>query len=147
MSKIEVLVIDDDENDGLLLKTALKSHSLNPEVEYCQTPEKAYNYLSRNRSVALTRQPQLVFCDYKLGNATGTEVAVKVRSLGYNGSIVMMTGLTNIVHGLKSHSSIDDVIDKNELGFTRLHSSKDFDNNINALIEKGLIVKPLSVGV
>ena len=110
------------------------------------TAESAYDYLKQGPREILTRQPEMIFLDYDLRSVYGVRVAEQLRSWGYNGSIIMMTGHTEVVQGLKSHRSIDDVISKEDLGYRR-PSSPDFSNHLNAMIDRGLVVSPLSMGI
>lgn len=83
---IRILLIDDDADDALILQRMLDSI---PEVaiafRHVADPESGIREI-------LSEPPDYVFLDYQLGAETGLEVLRSIRSSGFLGSVIMLTG-------------------------------------------------------
>lgn len=84
MNKVPtVLYVDDDDNDVLLLKHAIRSAQLNFNVQVVNDPEKAAAYLG-GQGIYADRKcfplPELVLLDLKMPRMHGLEVLSWIRS-------------------------------------------------------------------
>ncbi len=81
-----VLVVDDDIGDGEILRRMLED-IVDFEVEYIQRTSKAAGLTELTQY-----QIDVVFLDYLLGAGNGLEALKEMRSSGYLGPIIMLTG-------------------------------------------------------
>jgi diguanylate cyclase (GGDEF)-like protein len=105
-----VLAIDDDEGDAEILRRHLKLiPGLHFEFLHCTDSESGRARLSRGGV-------GLLFLDYQLGLETGLDVLKVVRSDGYLGPIVVVTGQGNeYVAANLTRAGADDYVAKNDL--------------------------------
>ena len=83
----KILIIEDDLDMSQLLKRFLTRHGF--EVELAQNGRKGV-------AAFAAFQPQLVLCDYRLGDMDGTEVLNKIKDIEPAVPIIIMTGYSDI---------------------------------------------------
>jgi CheY-like chemotaxis protein len=72
-----IISVDDDENDGFLLRSALKAKGLSWKLEQAVHGEDAIDQLTRQRG---GRLPDLVLLDLKMPRLNGTDVLQWIRA-------------------------------------------------------------------
>ena len=78
-----ILYVDDDDNDVVLLKHAVRSAQLSIQVQVVNDPEKASAYLSGEGQYADRKcfpMPALILLDMKMHRMHGLEVLAWIRS-------------------------------------------------------------------
>lgn len=83
----KILIIEDDLDMSQLLKRFLTKHGY--EVELAQNGKKGI-------AAFTTYQPNLVLCDYRLGDIEGTEVLNKIKDIEPGVPFIIMTGYSDI---------------------------------------------------
>lgn len=84
--KINILMIDDDEDDFFLVRTLLED--ISPDQYVLQWASSYQEGLT----VIETRSHDLYLVDYRLGQYTGIDMLHYFRSLGYNAPVILLTG-------------------------------------------------------
>ena len=79
MSALPILYVEDDENDGFLLRRAFLKAGIPNPLEVVTDGNEAIEYLSGLGTFAKRRLPHLVFLDLKLPFKTGFEVLAWLR--------------------------------------------------------------------
>jgi DNA-binding response OmpR family regulator len=74
---LKILLVEDDENDVLFLKRALKASCAAIELDVARDGELAVQYLSGKNGAAL---PDRIILDLKLPRRSGTDVLAWIRS-------------------------------------------------------------------
>lgn len=89
MIGIDILIIDDDEDDYLIIRSLLEEISRSPlSLEWASSYTEGEAILTENRhSVCLM--------DYRLGAHTGISLLKKAPDLGFTGPIILLTGLND----------------------------------------------------
>jgi len=99
----KILVIEDDENLGAILKTFLRDEGHN--VELAST-------LARARELNLTDYA-LVILDWMLPDGQGIDFLREIRSKGHNGPVIMLTARTEVIDKVVGlESGADDYLTK-----------------------------------
>ncbi|MEO5572832.1 MAG: sigma-54 dependent transcriptional regulator [Bacteroidia bacterium] len=83
----KILIIEDDLDMSQLLKKFLTKHGY--EVELAQNGRKGIAAFSAS-------QPNLILCDYRLGDMDGTEVLNKIKDIEPTIPFIIMTGYSDI---------------------------------------------------
>ena len=83
----KILIIEDDIDMSQLLKRFLTKHGF--EIELSQNGKKGIDSFTSFR-------PNLVLCDYRLGDMDGTEVLNKIKDIEPSVPFIMMTGYSDI---------------------------------------------------
>jgi len=83
----KILIIEDDMDMSQLLKRFLTKHGF--EVELAQNGKRGIEAFTAS-------QPNLVLCDFRLGDLDGTEVLNKIKEIEPNIPLIMMTGYSDI---------------------------------------------------
>ena len=83
----KILIIEDDMDMSQLLKRFLTKHGF--EVELAQNGKRGIEAFTAS-------QPNLVLCDFRLGDVEGTEVLNKIKDIEPNIPFIMMTGYSDI---------------------------------------------------
>ncbi|MEP7170249.1 MAG: response regulator, partial [Bacteroidota bacterium] len=79
----KILIIEDDLDMSQLLKKFLTKHGY--EVELAQNGRKGIAAFTAS-------QPNLILCDYRLGDMDGTEVLNKIKDIEPTIPFIIMTG-------------------------------------------------------
>jgi PAS domain S-box-containing protein len=83
---IRVLLVEDDEDDFMLAREALRSIGAGRMVlQWARTPEEALAAVEAGG-------PDVCLLDYRLGACTGLELLEQVRRRGWRGPIILLTG-------------------------------------------------------
>lgn len=83
----KILIIEDDMDMSQLLKRFLTKHGF--DVELAQNGKRGIEAFTAS-------QPDLVLCDFRLGDLEGTEVLNKIKDIEPNIPFIMMTGYSDI---------------------------------------------------
>ncbi|MGZ4817008.1 MAG: PAS domain S-box protein [Terriglobales bacterium] len=83
--KLQVLVVEDDEDDFLLLRQLLKKTVGDAEVERAATADAAFE-------MARDERDDLCFLDYRLGEKDGLEVLRELKKRGLAVPVIFLTG-------------------------------------------------------
>lgn len=83
----KILIIEDDLDMSQLLKKFLNKHGY--EVELAQNGRKGL-------AAFIASQPNIVLCDYRLGDMDGTEVLNKIKDIEPTIPFIIMTGYSDI---------------------------------------------------
>src|SRR5688572_23342333 len=84
---IRVLLVEDDEDDFLVTRDALRSIGPGRMVlEWVETGEQALTELESGRH-------DVCLLDYRLGAITGVELLEQVRQRGWSGPVILLTGM------------------------------------------------------
>jgi two-component system response regulator HydG len=83
----KILIIEDDLDMSQLLKKFLTKHGF--EVELAQNGKKGIETFTAT-------QPDLVLCDFRLGDLDGTEVLNRIKNIEPNVPFIIMTGYSDI---------------------------------------------------
>lgn len=86
MSKIGVLVVDDDQSVRAMLKTMLKALKVQQMFE-ARDGREALQFLDASRDLI-----NVVICDWSMPGVTGIDLLRQVRSTGSEVPFVMLTG-------------------------------------------------------
>lgn len=81
-----VLVVDDQAGIRMLLKEAFEIGVEDVKVETVASGDEAIEIVKKSF-------PDIIFLDLKMPKKDGIEVFLELKELGYNGYIVIMTGL------------------------------------------------------
>ncbi len=85
--RLHVLIIDDQLGVRMLLSEAFKNEDFN--VNTAADGEEALEMLKSNF-------PEIIFLDMKMPKMDGTLVYSEIRDLGYQGPVVIMTGMETL---------------------------------------------------
>lgn len=87
MQRIEILIIDDDEDDYLIVKSLLEEIAQGPlRLDWASSYALGELMLAENRHAAC-------LMDYQLGAKDGIELLKTAPSLGFTGPIILLTGI------------------------------------------------------
>jgi PAS domain S-box-containing protein len=87
--KIQILVVDDDEDDFFMISDYIKDIEGNQaDVRWCNTYDQAAEELCSGRN-------DLYFIDYRLGNKTGLELLKHASKIRCDDPIILLTGKGN----------------------------------------------------
>lgn len=90
MIGIDILVIDDDEDDFLIIRSLLEEISHAPlSLEWAASFREGEAVLAENRH-------SICLMDYRLGAHTGISLLKKAPELGFTGPIILLTGLNEV---------------------------------------------------
>lgn len=118
MHKVEILIIDDDEDDYLIVKSLLEEIAPGPmRLEWASSYSIGEKLLSENRHA-------ICLMDYQLGARDGIELLESAPSLGFTGPIILLTGIhQNNVDMLALQAGAVDYLVKNGLSSEALARS------------------------
>jgi DNA-binding NtrC family response regulator len=118
MHRIEILIIDDDQDDYLIVKSLLEEIATAPlRLEWASSYSAGKKLLIENRHA-------ICLMDYKLGTEDGIELLKIAPSLGFTGPIILMTGIhQNNVDMLALEAGAADYLVKNGLTAEQLARS------------------------
>jgi len=110
MHRVEILIIDDDEDDYLIVKFLLEEIARGPlRLEWASSYSAGEKLLSENRHA-------ICLMDYQLGARDGIELLKSAPSLGFTGPIILLTGMhQNNVDMLALQAGAVDYLVKNGL--------------------------------
>lgn len=87
MQGANLLIVDDDEDDYLIVRSLLDDISRGPyRLDWASTYEEGERYFRENRH-------SLCLMDYRLGVRDGIELLKRSGDLGFSGPIIMLTGM------------------------------------------------------
>ncbi len=102
----KILVVEDEEPMRILLEEELRDEGY--EVKTAKNGTEALEYLSSNN-------PDLVTLDVEMPDMTGLEVAGKIREMGKNVKIILLTAYSHYKHDLSSWAADDYIVKSSDL--------------------------------
>ncbi len=79
MSKLNILVVDDNPTDLRLTKNAIESSGINCLVEFVMDGEEAISYLNKEMEYEDSPTPDLIFLDLILPKESGLNILRKIK--------------------------------------------------------------------
>src|SRR3712207_6580264 len=118
-SCIRILLVEDDEDDFVLTRDALRSISKGRMVlEWVDNGEQALAELKTGRH-------DVCLLDYRLDASTGLELLARMRQQGWLGPVILLTGMSDEALDEKAlKAGAADFLDKSQLSPTLLARSK-----------------------
>ncbi|HPF39020.1 MAG TPA: response regulator [Phycisphaerae bacterium] len=116
-TSLKILLIDDDDVDGELLRIYLQKISHLIEFRHCTREQEALDVVTDNAF-------DLIFVDNRLSLWTGSEMLAALRDQGYNGPAVLYTGHMEEVSAnrLRSLKCLD-FLEKGDVNVNTLRST------------------------
>ena len=102
----KILVVEDEESMRILLEEELKDEGY--DVKTVKSGTEAIDYLSSNN-------PDLVTLDIEMPDMTGLEVAGKIREMGKDTKIILLTAYSHYKHDLSSWAADDYIVKSSDL--------------------------------
>lgn len=130
-SKIQLLIVEDDEDDYFLLEETLKKTSFDKEIYWATSFEKSKEFL-------LSKTFDLVLIDYRLGIHTGIEVISFINEYFPYTPSILLTGLKGAAIDKEAlESGVYEYLSKDQ------YSAEGLDRSIRYAIEKSKVLKSL----
>lgn len=135
-----IVIIDDESAARELVKHALLTHPVRPDVSMFSSPKEYFSFLSENKA------PTAILCDYKLGETTGVEFAQQFYERGYRAPVFLITGMENI-RDYAFNAMREGYINERLILKSEINDRQKFMKTLDEIISGELFVQPQALGI